>query len=159
VAACYKLTSILASTVCAGISCFGKAFVTVFRDNLNSAKYSRIMRDHLIPGANRLYPYGWWLAQDNAPSHKGKALPVKYQEVPYYLDWPRRSPDINPIENLWSELKLRIRRRLPRTLDELENFTLEEWENIPYEHIQNYCESFPDRLKKVIKAKGDKIDY
>jgi len=112
--------------MCGGISCFGKVFVTTFRNNLNSNRYSRIMRRDLIPNANRLYVYGWWLAQDKSPSHQGDALVVKYKEVPYYLDWPARSPDFNPIENLWGEIKQNVRKRLPQTLEQLEQFALEE---------------------------------
>ena len=93
------------------------------------------------------------------PTHQGDALPVKYNEVPYYLDWPPRSPDLNPLENLWSELKRNIRKRLPDTIDELEQFALEEWDRIPYENIKNYYESFEDRLKVVIRSKGEKINY
>ncbi len=84
-------------------------------------------------------------------------MSIKYGEVPIILQWPPQSPDLNPIENLWNELKLRVRKRLPQTLNELEKFVLEEWEQIPDDHIKNYCESFEDRLKKVIEFKEDKI--
>lgn len=145
--------------LCGGISCFGKVFVTTFRKNLNSRRYSKIMERDLIPNANRLYPYGWWLAQDNSPNHQGDALVVKYNDVPYYIVLPPRSPDLNPIENLWSEIKRNVRKRLPQSLDQLEQYALEEWNKISNEKIQNYCESFEERLKEVIKQKGEAIDY
>ena len=87
------------------------------------------------------------------------ALIVKYKEVPYYLDWPSRSPDLSPIENLWGELKRNVRKRFPQSLDELEEFIIQEWENISDQKVQNYCESFENRLKCVIATKGEKIDY
>ncbi|KAK6322408.1 hypothetical protein J4Q44_G00072000 [Coregonus suidteri] len=36
------------------------------------------------------------------------------------LEWPSQSPDLNPIENLWRELKVRIAKRQPRNLKDLE---------------------------------------
>ncbi|KAK3509146.1 hypothetical protein QTP70_020257, partial [Hemibagrus guttatus] len=53
------------------------------------------------------------------------------------LEWPSQSPDLNPIENLWRELKIRVRARKPYNLQELGAFVKEEWGNVPQQTCRN----------------------
>ncbi|KAI4872497.1 hypothetical protein NFI96_021250 [Prochilodus magdalenae] len=43
------------------------------------------------------------------------------------LKWPSQSLDLNPIEDLWRELKLRVSQRQPRNLADLREICVEEW--------------------------------
>ncbi len=49
---------------------------------------------------------------DNDPKRTAKAT----------KEWlkKKQSPDLNPIENLWRELKVRVAKRQPRNLNDLE---------------------------------------
>ena len=40
------------------------------------------------------------------------------------------SPDLNPIENLWQELKVRIDFLVKKKLEEFERVNIEEWKKI-----------------------------
>ncbi|XP_047014723.1 phosphoribosyltransferase domain-containing protein 1 isoform X2 [Ictalurus punctatus] len=48
-----------------------------------------------------------------------------------------KSPDLNPIEHLWDELKRRVHQRGPRNVKDLERFCMEERSQIPHHVFSN----------------------
>ncbi|VVC38994.1 Hypothetical protein CINCED_3A021106, partial [Cinara cedri] len=65
------------------------------------------------------------------------------------MNWPARSPDLNPIEHLWDELKRRVRSHdpAPTTLQDLQYAVVAEWVNIPQERIVRLITSMKDRME------------
>ncbi|KAL0146659.1 hypothetical protein M9458_057999, partial [Cirrhinus mrigala] len=77
------------------------------KERMNGAMYHQILSENLLPSARH----------DNDP----KLTARKHFKV---LEWPSQSPDLNPIENLWRELK-------PQNITALEEICMEEWAKIP----------------------------
>ena len=69
------------------------------------------------------------------------------------MPWPSQSPDLNPIEHIWNQLKdaLRDRPDRPSNLDQLFDFVNQEW--------QKLVNSLPQRIKAVIKSSGGSTKY
>ncbi|CAK1594700.1 unnamed protein product [Parnassius mnemosyne] len=78
------------------------------------------------------------------------------------MPWPARSPDFNPIEHVWDNLKRCIRARIPvpiTTTRELKAAAVEEWHNIPQSDIQDIIDGLPNRLQEVISDREGNTHY
>src|SRR6266404_6048298 len=67
-------------------------------------------------------------------------------------DWPPNSPDLSPIENVWTIVAATFYGDPePQTLNSLKRRLRKEWKSIP---LKNLIGSMPDRLEAVLKNKG-----
>lgn len=70
------------------------------------------------------------------------------------MEWPSCSSDLNPIENIWSVLKLSVSKTETKTVQEFVSAIRTSWDNINDDIITNVIESMEKRIKLVIKNKG-----
>ncbi len=126
------------------------------KERMNGAMYREILSENLLPSARALkMKRGWIFQHDNDPKHTARAkkewLRKKHFKV---LEWPSQSPDLNPIENLWRELKVRVAQRQPQNITALEEICMEEWAKIPATVCENLVKTYRKRLTSVIANKG-----
>jgi transposase len=74
---------------------------------------------------------------------------------------PSSSPDMNPIEPVWWELKKAIKSLpvLPSSVDQLRQAVVTAWEALDIEHINKHTRSMPDRVQAILSAKGGHTPY
>ena len=133
----------------------------IFVGEFNAAKFVDILQHNLIQTALHFYPQEhWWFQQDNAPQHTSHLAKRWFHNHGVDLiDFPPYSPDLNPIENLWSTLKKRVEARLARTTEEVERILREEWEALDTNFLSTLAASMPKRCEAVVSNKGHKAPY
>ncbi len=98
--------------------------------------------------------------QDNDPKYTAKATQEWLEDNSVnVLEWPSQSPDLNPVEHLWRDLKMAVHRKSPSNLTELERICKEEWQKIPQSRCAKLVASYLKRLEAVIAAKGTSTKY
>jgi transposase len=143
--------------ICAG----GLGHAELYVDTLDARRYQTILGLNLVSSAHQFWPQGqWWFQQDNWTVHTaGTSREWFHNHGVDLIDWPAWSPDLNPIEELWNDLKHRVYGRHPKTMEQLELFITQEWADTDLNFIQRICSNMPHRLQRVIDNGGHKIPY
>ena len=136
------------------------------QSSVTAASYTETLQRHLLPAlegfpgiSDRGRPL---FQQDNARPHTAKLtkgfLAENHVRV---VDWPAQSPDLNPIENVWQELKRMVQRNSNKltNLMELDNQVLQAWRNVPPEFCRRLVDSMPHRIAACIAAAGGPTKY
>jgi len=92
---------------------------------------------------------------DGAGPHRdGRCLAFIKAHFSELLTWPAQSPDLNPMENFWADLKRRLHQAHPvvNNKEDLWKAVEKEIEATPKDFCKKLIESMPSRLNAVIKA-------
>ncbi|GFV94304.1 transposable element Tcb1 transposase [Trichonephila clavipes] len=99
---------------------------------------------------------------DNATCHRTLAVQdCLDSEGIQRLVWPVRSPDLNPIENVWDALGRHVagRNYPPTNKNTLIRALTEEWDKLPRQLLDNVVQSMVRRVECCITLHGGHIPY
>ncbi len=147
--------------VWAGISLQGRTGVCIFDGIMDRWLYTDILQQTLLPFVKDVYGRQHRFMQDNDPKHTSNyAKEFMESHSIYWWKTPPESPDLNPIENLWHELKEYIRREVkPRTKDQLVQGILAFWETVSVPKCVKYIRHLKKVFPRVIELQGDATGY
>ncbi len=136
-------------------SAAGTGRLVAIEGKMNAAKYRDILDENLLQSAQDLrLGRRFTFQQENDPKHTAKITKEwLHNNSVTVLEWPSQSPDLNPIEHLWRDLKMAVHQRLPSNLTELERICKEEWQRIPKSRCENLLH-LPKKTHGCIKSKG-----
>ena len=114
----------------------------------------------MLPYASKEMPLKWVFQQDNDPKHTSLLAKSWFasNEIEV-MDWPAQSPDLNPIDNLWTDVKKAIFKAKPKNVASLWTVVQTAWTSRPADRCQRLVDSMTRRCGAVNANKGYTINY
>ena len=147
--------------VWAGISKRGRTGICIFEGIMKKEMFVSILEGTLVPFIEAVYPDGHKFMMDNDPKHtSGYAAEWMSENAVNWWKTPAESPDLNPIENIWHELKECIRREVkPKVKEELIQGILRFWGTVDRAKCLKYIGHLRKVIPKVIELEGAATGY
>ena len=134
--------------------------IRIFQGTLVKELFVDILDKTLLPFINDIIPQHRFM-QDNDPKHTSRYAKnwIEEKEINWWKT-PPESPDMNPIENLWHELKEYIRRVVkPKSKEELVEGIKEFWRTVDVRKCNKYIGHLRKVIPKVIEVGGNATGY
>lgn len=147
-------------SIWACMSSQGVGEIFFIEKNLDSIQLIRIYRKMLKKNGQNLIGDDFIFQQDNDPKHTSKIAQdwLAEKQIPV-LNWPPNSPDLSPIENLFSILKSELKKIPFDDLEKAKEKIKEIWDNISEEICKKSVDSMEERIEACFNAKGSHTKF
>ena len=148
--------------VWAGISRHGPTKICIFDGIMDADLFCNILETTLVPFIREKLPDHRFM-QDNDPKHTSRRARAFFEEK--NINWwrtPPESPDLNPIEDLWHELKFFLESKVkPRNKQELVDGIKKFWaKKVTPEKCTKYIDHVLHKaIPAVVEAQGAATKY
>ena len=142
------------------ISAQGATSLEIYKKGMKGELYRRIIESRKLE-MEKLYPdEEYYLIQDNHPTHRMNEEWAVTELQLKLIKLPKRSPDLNIIENLWIALKERVAGDAPTNEKELKASLLSNWEVLTEpDRLQRIFEGLHRRYVDCVAKEGQRLTY
>uniref|UniRef100_H3GPM9 Tc1-like transposase DDE domain-containing protein n=1 Tax=Phytophthora ramorum TaxID=164328 RepID=H3GPM9_PHYRM len=143
-------------------SAAGKSKLAVLQGRQTSEHYVYTVSEYMLPFAHLHHGMDYIYQQDNTSIHRSKFTTAFFEEEGIrVLDWPARSPDLNPIENVWAMMTQIIYHNGKQydSAAELTAAIYAAWEAVDHTYLRKLIDSMPRRCIEVISKQGNTTHY
>lgn len=140
----------------------GLSNLCLIDDNMDSVMYCDILSTEMLRFGEEVCGDPFYFQQDGASVHRSNHTMTWLDANDIYLiPWPAKSPDLNPIENLWGILARQVykNQRQFEGVEDLKATVMDEWNSITAAIRKNLIRSMPKRCLEVIERSGCKTHY
>lgn len=142
----------------------GELILSELHQRSKSSDYIELLSDFVKPILDSKCGENYLFQQDNCSIHTSKKVYDWMRQNNFrFMTWPSRSPDMSPIENVWSLLSnIVYDRKQFQNVSELRKTILESVAKLNDKfrpQVLNIRNSIRARTRKLIACKGNKLDY
>ena len=144
------------------ISSSGRLHLICMEEKITAESYTDMLENDFFNMVEEDLPENFLWMHDNAPPHvANKTKEFLERKGIVSLTWPPMSPDLNPIENVWSLLQKEVykEKKVYKNTTDLWEAIIAAWHALSAETFQNLYNSMPVRMIKVIEEKGERIKF
>ena len=142
----------------------GKKSKGITQDEYKAVLTKTLLRDGATMFAQHKVT-SWMLQQDNDGAHRDVSSTIRSWNrqasctVELVQSWPANSPDLSPIENLWSYVDRQVQAMGCKTFADFRAAVHAEWGKVSPEMARQYMISMPTRLDNCIAGSGKMTNY
>lgn len=147
------------------ISARGASRLVVVENTIDAVKYCGVLTDAFLPFIELKYGAedDWCVfQQDGASAHTAKFTSEFMMDASITtMSWPAKSPDLNPIENVWAWICREVYEdsRQFDHVDDLTEAIQHAWGRLSTNKLRDLIRTMPRRLGSVLMAKGAATKY